>query len=332
MGSNCACYRSTPDSDLLNLRHSLKDPTAYPYSCSNMNKSISHLVDLVYQQKQTDLSTINLSYKEINEENTSFLSVVLPYYYHLHKLILNSAFTGNEVWEILADPLKDLTNLKELELSFNSIGTEGAKRVAEALDSMYSLERLLIQNASLGDEGIKYIATGLYGLKALQVLHLGENMIGDLGAASLGNTLASLSSLAVLDLEKNEIGIDGTRSIAAGIKGLLGLKTLKLSENNIQSEGLLPLAQAFPSSLSELYLDTNSITKSGIMCLAKELPRLTMLKIFSLNHNYIEDEGAKILMVSLQHVELNILGLVDCGVLRGRSSFTSAQPTADILF
>ena len=58
----------------------------------------------------------------------------------------------------IAEALKVNTSLKEVWLSLNNIGDEGAKAIAEALKVNTSLKVVSLPNNKIGDEGAKAIA------------------------------------------------------------------------------------------------------------------------------------------------------------------------------
>ena len=61
----------------------------------------------------------------------------------------------------ISETLKVNTSLRELHISFNNIGTEGAKAISEALIVNISLQKLYIGENNMCNEGKQYIRDAL---------------------------------------------------------------------------------------------------------------------------------------------------------------------------
>ena len=62
---------------------------------------------------------------------------------------------------MISEALKNNTSLKNLDLSGNNIGDDGAKAIAEALKKNTSLKSVNLSWCDIGDDGIEAIAEAL---------------------------------------------------------------------------------------------------------------------------------------------------------------------------
>eukprot|EP00657_Telonema_sp_P-1_P001726 TRINITY_DN1439_c0_g1_i8.p1 TRINITY_DN1439_c0_g1~~TRINITY_DN1439_c0_g1_i8.p1 ORF type:complete len:174 (+),score=24.84 TRINITY_DN1439_c0_g1_i8:78-599(+) len=104
---------------------------------------------------------------------------------------------GHEGIARLAEALKGLPELLQLDLSRNKIGPEGAGILAEALKGSSRLEYLSLRGSHIG---AAKLVEALKVLPCLQHLNLADNEIGDEGAASVAQALKALPCLQHLDL------------------------------------------------------------------------------------------------------------------------------------
>ncbi|KAG0041341.1 hypothetical protein BGZ90_009916, partial [Linnemannia elongata] len=73
------------------------------------------------------------------------------------------------------------STLTTLDLSYNSIGPNGAQVLTEALKTNSTLAALKLPYNSIGDNGAQTLSEALKTSSALTTLHLGNNSIGDNG-------------------------------------------------------------------------------------------------------------------------------------------------------
>eukprot|EP00657_Telonema_sp_P-1_P001727 TRINITY_DN1439_c0_g1_i9.p1 TRINITY_DN1439_c0_g1~~TRINITY_DN1439_c0_g1_i9.p1 ORF type:complete len:183 (+),score=23.30 TRINITY_DN1439_c0_g1_i9:273-821(+) len=97
----------------------------------------------------------------------------------------------------LAEALKGLPGLLQLDLTWNKIGPEGAGILVEALQGTPRLEYLSLRGSHIG---AAKLVEALKVLPCLQHLNLADNEIGDEGAASVAQALKALPCLQHLDL------------------------------------------------------------------------------------------------------------------------------------
>lgn len=70
---------------------------------------------------------------------------------------------------------------------------------------------------------------------------------------------------------------------------------MNLSENELRDEGVIRVAKALEvghDKLEEADLNTNSIRRAGVRCLAQVMVQKPEFKLLNVNRNYISEEGA----------------------------------------
>ena len=222
--------------------------------------------------------------------------------------------TNKGIYHELAKMLQANTALKELDLSRNEIGDEGARELAKMLQANTALKELDLSGNRIEDEGACELAKMLQANTALKELDLSGNGIGDEGACELAKMLQANTALKELDLSWNGIGDEGACELAKMLQANTALKELDLSWNGIGDEGACELAKMLQANtaLKELDLSWNGIGDEGACELAKMLQANTALKELDLSWNRIGDEGAcelaKMLQANTALKELDLSG------------------------
>ena len=130
----------------------------------------------------------------------------------LHINITDGLQNGGE--NIIATTLKNNTNLKHIYLNGCNITDEQLLPMAEAVRGLTSLEELNLHNNRIGDDGCDALATLLEDpLSNLQTLTLSINPISVDGATALANGLANNTKLKKLDLHGNPMDQSSAKDI-----------------------------------------------------------------------------------------------------------------------
>ena len=203
---------------------------------------------------------------------------------------------------LLVEGMKCCTNLQTLNLSFNSIGSDGAVALSEGLKCCTNLQTLDLSFNSIGSDGAVALSEGLKCCTNLQTLNLHSNSISSDGAVALAEGLKCCTNLQTLDLSYNSIGSDGAVALAEGLKCCINLQILHLSSNSIGSDGAVALAEGLKCciNLQELGLHTNSIGSDGAVALVEGLKCCTNLQTLNLHSNIISSDGAVALAEGLK--------------------------------
>lgn len=237
----------------------------------------------------------------------TLISGLEPYAATLHTLVLRSNLIAspsgveklvnleklelydNCIENLLPEQISNLSLLKILDLSFNSIRTMEAVACCPLLEELY-----LAQNKLRTIEGIS-------GLASLKILDLGANRIRSIESSGLG----SLSSLRSLWLGKNKIESIGG---PATIGNLPNLEKLDIQNNRLVQilPGEIPL-----HCVQELYLACNGITAVDGLCLTESCNQpSSKLQTLDLSRNpLISLEGISRFAASLEELWLTGVAL-----------------------
>ena len=142
----------------------------------------------------------------------------------LHTLVLRNIKCDEHSAFAAAKMLRTNNTLKRLEMSWNSLGSEGVTYMAEALKLNRTLNYLCLTGTGGGDEGAAALADMLRCNETLTELFISN----DVEEALL----------------YNEIGEDGAVAFADALRVNNSLKELHLADNNITDEGLKCLTKA----------------------------------------------------------------------------------------
>lgn len=210
----------------------------------------------------------------------------------LERLGLRRAGLDAAQLQALITALGDPNALRELDLSANPIGPEGARQLA-AHPGFAPLERLELHECGLGNEGLTALAAGEH-LRGLRALGLRDNDLS--GNKAMGSFAQAFPALRELDLGgKNKLRPTGVTLLAEHP----GLSRLGLARNSVKPEGALALANAPGSArLKELDLSGNRLCTDGVHALVSS-PYLSDLRELILGtwmvRNDIGDDGAQLL-------------------------------------
>lgn len=184
-------------------------------------------------------------------------------------------------------------SLTQINLSFLTLGSEGALHLAQVLPFCSSLKELKLRKTKLGEDGCRYLSLSLGRMKAMEVINLEDNEIGPAGARYLANGLENLTRLKELTLHLNSLGPEGAAVFAPCLSTKPNLETLMLDENHIGKVGfaaILPYLDASKPALSQLGLGFNQLGSEEAVILANELKSRDNLKKLVLIGNPITKE------------------------------------------
>ena len=139
--------------------------------------------------------------------------------------------------------LKNLYDLKTLDLSGNVITEELAEQLAIVLAHFTKLETLLLGDCSLHNEGINIIANSLKGITTLKCLDLRNNNITE--ELAMVNILSSNTKLKELLIHENCLQLSVRENMKNGIMNLKNLEVLSIDQSVISRIMALQLANTF---------------------------------------------------------------------------------------
>jgi Ran GTPase-activating protein (RanGAP) involved in mRNA processing and transport len=121
--------------------------------------------------------------------------------------------------------------ITDLDLSFNSFGSDGAKSIGSALQSNSSVLRLWLTNNAMSDEASETIFTALQVNTSVLELHVGNCNCGDESMKALGQALKDNTSVQYVDASDNNITAEGIVGMLHHWENNTSLKRLNLAGN-----------------------------------------------------------------------------------------------------
>ena len=229
----------------------------------------------------------------------------------------------------LAESLKNLTHLKQLNLKCNKIGDRGAVAITRAIMDKDCL--LQIWNHRITENGSRVIVdlkpeaddkfhvlnvNSKMSSKEVEILLL--NMQDNVAlcysikdvifqySQGLSETLASDIMKCCHKIQMLEIRCASRGNfiaIAVSLQHCNNLQTLHLDHNGIGVDGAKVLAESLQhyNNLQTLYLDDNGIGDDGAKALAETLQHCNNLQTLHLDQNGIGADGAKALAEGIQY-------------------------------
>ncbi|XP_053499492.1 NACHT, LRR and PYD domains-containing protein 12 [Ictalurus furcatus] len=234
----------------------------------------------------------------------------------------------------------DSSNLRELNLSGNSIGDTGLRLLTEGLGNVKSkLKKLSLSYCRITPQGCFTMASQLLPrLPHLKVLDLSENSLRQTGIQSLATHLKNPEcKLETLRLKDCRVTPEGSRALASAlILNPSHLKELDLHWNNPGDDpGVEQLAAVMRDPLSKLevlWLSYGLLTEKTCEALASVLScSAAHLKAVDLSGNSIQDTGVELLSAGLRspHCKLEILRLAFCDITEGGATALASALTAN---
>lgn len=264
------------DDGLLALVEGLKNCFNLEHLNLGENEQISvvglrALSDLL-RAKKFSLLSLDLSFMDIASEGINVLAAGLASIQSLKSLDLSHNPIGDEGLQSLAVGLANNENLETVHLSSSqSFSAVGLRCLSDLIRTALNLKEVNLSNNSIDDEGLQALAAGMTNHCSLEKLHLSRNAISSEGLQALA--AAKPSSFRWLDLANNAVDDDALKVLVGGLE-TLGIESLDLSSNRVTSSVLPVLAPIFQSescSLKLIDLEPLNIGDCGAEVLAEAL-------------------------------------------------------------
>jgi hypothetical protein len=152
-------------------------------------------------------------------------------------------------------PMKDVAaaiqnrKVKELDLSFASIGDDGVKDLSETLKTHHYIEKINLSHNCISNSGASSLAHAMKLNPRFQI-DLRFNKIGPEGGEAIVRSSVHNPQINEIDLTDNSLGDAGAKRIANALKSCSGnVSKLILQHNDIGIEGDKALAENVPSGI-----------------------------------------------------------------------------------
>ena len=228
--------------------------------------------------------------EQINVSSLNSLNYIMESFGQLISLsIISNNLTSNGI-KTLSKGLKNLSHLKVLNLSYNSLEDEN---IIHLKIPCKHLEAFILKGNSIGDNGIKELCNELKELPNLKIIDLYDNSICDDGLIYICDILEYISKLENIDFWNCEISNIGIKYFSEKILNGFGSKINKINfRGNLLGEDCLKELINAIKKLNKLYYLNLCQTKLNIENLIELLNELRKL---NKNWNYTHCGGAFVL-------------------------------------
>ncbi|XP_038050719.1 NLR family CARD domain-containing protein 4-like isoform X2 [Patiria miniata] len=201
------------------------------YKCSLNGQDIKHIAESLPNLVELDLSDNELC------GTATLWCAQLKQLKTLTKLGLRRCSLNGQDMKDIADSLRELPNLGELDLSVNHLGGTAALWCMH-LKQFKSLRKLVLNGCSLNGQDMKHVAESLGDLPNLVDLDLSWNTLS--GTAALWHKhLNQLKSLTELDLGGCSLNGQDIKHVAESLVDLPSLGHLSLYQNDLRGTAAL---------------------------------------------------------------------------------------------
>jgi Ran GTPase-activating protein (RanGAP) involved in mRNA processing and transport len=266
------------------------------------------------------------------------------------------AFLANIFSSQPSDSSKSKSQIREIDLSDNALGTRGAVELAPLLQ-LQTLQRLYFVNCGLSAESFSDTLLPILMMNApnLTALGLGRNQLGPVGAEHVGSLLKKCIKLESFSYAGSRPQVEGTRHICQGLaamtvaataaansaKPTCSLQVLDLNDCTFRSgdeddDPCLALCQCLQGSpaLHELVLRDGELQVSGLKRVLQAVQsagaRLQILDLGATGE--MGEEGAAVLQTylegaarHLQELSFDTNELTDAGLADLVAPFTANE-------
>ena len=245
-------------------------------------------------KQNVSLKLLNVNNSNITEEVADDIAAVIA-----NNLLLTHFYVGNNKLKSagvirIANALKKLHCLRELDFSGNQITEDAANDICEIIASNSQLEELSLSDNKLKVVGIQIICKGLKGISNLRLLHLENNYITEEAGDDVAAVISNNPLLASINVGNNYLKSGGVIKIANAIKGLSYIKNLSFNGNQITEDAASHIAEVIfhNRELERLWLNDNHFKPVGIITICKTLRQHSALKLLNFKNNFITEEAA----------------------------------------
>ena len=201
---------------------------------------------------------------------------------------------------VIAKALHQASNLRELSLSENPLGT-GVSLLAENLEHVQHLTTLELINVVMDEQTFSDLANSLCHVPQLKMLSVSRNNLGP-SITVLADNLSSVSGLTHLELSQTEMDEEGATALSASLRCLSKLEVLDVSHNPLGSAVtvIADHLQHTPS-LTELHMTDTKMGCDEVTVVASSLKHLQSLRMLSVGSNPL-DRGVCVLVQHLSKI------------------------------
>ena len=199
------------------------------------------------------------------------------------------------------------TILQQLYLGTNLLQATGAIKIAKALQKLSVLKKFDISNNDISDEAADEIVGVLLCNSELQLLDVSNNDLKATGIAKILRTLQGVSVITEFNLLQDNVTIiAGTKTVKLSVDKLClsdvisclcnasSFIIFKISNCNINCKTANAISSLLSNNvnLHTLILNNTMLQTNGFVKIAEGLKNTSLLKVFDISCNNIDDQAA----------------------------------------
>ena len=243
--------------------------------------AISHVMPLLARPREIALQSLHESSEpQVIECLVSGISITeCLQRLRLHKICLTA-----QLLPILTDGFHEASNLQELYLSENPLGSS-IRCLADNLHHVQNLTVLELSNVLMDERAFSDLANSLCHVPNLKVLSVSRNQLRT-SISELADNLEYIPHLTDLELSNTQMDEEGARALANNLQVLTKLENLDISHNPLGSAVVVIADNLYRAAcLTELNMTDTEMGAEEITALASSLRSFQNLRVLSVGYN-----------------------------------------------
>ena len=243
--------------------------------------AISHVMPLLARPREIALQSLHESSEpQVIECLVSGISITeCLQRLRLHKICLTA-----QLLPILTDGFHEASNLQELYLSENPLGSS-IRCLADNLHHVQNLTVLELSNVLMDERAFSDLANSLCHVPNLKVLSVSRNQLRT-SISELADNLEYIPHLTDLELSNTQMDEEGARALANNLQVLTKLENLDISHNPLGSAVVVIADNLYRAAcLTELNMTDTEMGAEEITALTSSLRSFQNLRVLSVGYN-----------------------------------------------
>jgi Ran GTPase-activating protein (RanGAP) involved in mRNA processing and transport len=256
---------------------------------------------------------LNLKHLGMGDKMAILLAEAIISVPYIHSLNVCDNNLNDPGLSAIVNSIQNMTELVELDMSFNVIGPDAAGSLRAYLSRPNCpLKKLILQKADVDDDEARDFVQALEHNTNLEELDLSENLVGSSENLNTvlpdittgGEALADLLQVATCPLKTLKLGwnlirLDGAVSLCKSLAFNTSLTYLELSYNSLNNAGGIALGDALQDNqvLKTLKVANNALDSCACLTICAGIFQNEALESICFDENPIGEQGAKVLML-----------------------------------
>ena len=214
-----------------------------------------------------DLKVINLTRNNLTSASSVLINILIDRVKPHSLGLSHNSLRDTGVARLHTTVIRN--GIQELYIVNNQLTVQGSKSI---VPMMYTLEQLDVSYNSIGDDGAKALSQGILYTSVLKSLHINHCEISTVGTGEITHALTVNSSLGILWMNGNAIGHCGAADIAKMLCTNQSLKELSLTEDitiNARVASIILASCSKNDTLQTMYLPTSLTLHDKILIKVK---------------------------------------------------------------